>query len=302
VLEHGLQHHGGAEDDVGAARLDARQRAAGGRALRELGHQLGERGALEHRALDRAAAALGGGREVADGAAHADEPAALEPWCGGELLAHRGARRLELLARDGAPAREELLGHPYRAERPRGRRLRLPARHLRELEAAAAEVEHDAIGQRRRVDGGDVAQPRLLLGRQHRDREAGALLREREQVGAVVGVADRAGRHRVDSLVGHAAGVKVAPEHLERHQPARHRVGLERAGAAEALRDPDRLLQLPDAAPGRAGEVGVDDEPPGVRAEVDHCGHPLARRLPAGQHGQARVGDAVRDLRHRTRC
>ena len=210
--------------------------------------------------------------------------------------------RFELLARDGARAGEELLGHAHRAERPRGRRLRLPARHLRELEAAAAEVEHDAVGQRRRVDRGDVAQPRLLLGRQHRDRQAGALLRQREQVGAVVGVADRAGRHRVDGLGGRRRG-RAGSARTSRAPPARAPSrGLERAGAAEAFRDPHRLLQLPDAAPGRAGEVGVDDEPPGVRAEVDDRGHPLARRLTAGQHGQARVGDAVRDLRHRRRC
>ena len=42
---------------------------------------------------------------------------------------------------------------------------------LDQLHAAAAEVEHDAVGERGGVDGGDVAVVRLVLGGEHLDRE-----------------------------------------------------------------------------------------------------------------------------------
>ena len=150
VLEHRLEHDRGGEHDVGAARLDAGQRALRRRALGQLGHELAQRGAPEHVALDAVAGrALGRGGEVADGAAHADEPAAGagEPAFARELLADGGARRLELLARRGARGGEELLGHAHGAERPRRGALRAAARDRRELEAAAAEVEHHAVAR-----------------------------------------------------------------------------------------------------------------------------------------------------------
>ena len=288
---HLLEHQRGGEHDVGAARLDAGQRAPRGRQLGELGHQLAQPCALEHVALDaRPGRTLGRGREVAHRAAHPDEPAAAaEPLGLRQPLADRGPRLFELLARRRARGGEELLGDADGAERPRREALRLAAGHRRELQAAAPEVEHDAVGERRRVDGGHVAQPRLLLGGEHADREAGALLGDGQQVGAVGGVADRAGGDGVDRSGRHPARGEVAPEHLERLEPSGDGVGLQRARGAQALGDPHRLLQLADPAPGGAGHVGEDDEPPGVGAEVDDRRHPLALRLAAREDGERRV-------------
>ena len=282
----------------GSARCDAGRLASSATSSREPV-------ALEHVALDPVTRrALGGGREVADGAAHADEATAAvaQPVGLAELLADRDARLLEPLARDGARGGEVLLGDPDRAERPRPGLERLAARDRGQLQAAAAEVEHDAVRQRRRVHGRDEAEPRLLLRRQHADRQAGPLLCDGQQVGAVRRIADRAGGDRVDRLRRDAARQQVAAEHLERLEPAGDRVGLERAGAAEALGDPDRLLQLADPAPRGARQVGEHHEPPGVRAEVDHRGDPLARGRPAREDGERRVGDPLRGLRHRGRC
>ena len=74
-------------------------------------------------------------------------------------------------------AGQEALGHAHRAERPRAHVARLAVVDVGELHRAAAEVERDAVGERGRVDRGEVAVARLLLGREHLDLEPRALAR-----------------------------------------------------------------------------------------------------------------------------
>ena len=98
----------------------------------------------------------------------------------GELIGDVRAQRLELLALD-LLAGQEALGHAHGAERPRARVARLAALDVGQLHRAAAEVERDAVGERRRVDRGEVAVARLVLGREHLDVEARALARRLQE-------------------------------------------------------------------------------------------------------------------------
>ena len=160
---------------------------------------------------------------------------------------------------------------------------RLSTRH--ELHRATAEVERDAVGQRRRVDRRQVAVARLLLAREHAHLEAGPLARGVQEPALVGGVADRGGRDRLDVLdAGRAAEVRVE---LERLQRALHRLVGERAVLVLAGGDPHRLVDLVRAPPPRAAglvRLGVaeHDEPERVRPEVDD----RELRRPAHPRGQ----------------
>ena len=152
-LEHRLHDGGAAEDDVGARGLDARHAPAlGGGHARQAVDELAERLARDDEALDAdvrlAGEVLGGGRQVADRAADADEPVARvgQPRRAAELLRHVGAQRLELLARHGAAVGEEALRRAHGAQRP-GRQLVGPALARR---ARAAASRRRGRGRRRR--------------------------------------------------------------------------------------------------------------------------------------------------------
>ena len=142
-------------------------------------------------------------------------------------------------------------------------------RDLGELQAPAAEVEHDAVAQRGRVDRGDVAVVGLVGGRQDLDLHRPGALGLGEEDGAVGGVADRAGGDRVDVGGRDPVGAAEAPEHAQRLQAAGHRVVTELAGRLQAGADPDRLVELVGALPPRTLAVGEDDQAPRVRAQVD---------------------------------
>ena len=168
------------------------------------------------------------------------------------------------------------------AEPPRARVERAPLADVRELHRAAADVERDAVGQRRRVHGGEVAEPRLLLAREHLDREPGALAGLAHELLAVARLADRRRGERPDPLdPRRAAEVR---EQLDRLQRALHRLGLERPVRLLVLADAHRLVDLVRPLPPLVG-VGEDDEPERVRAEVDDG---EARRVALGAVPSAR--------------
>src|SRR6266496_6663961 len=103
-----------------------------------------------------------------------------------------------------------------------------------ELRAASAEVEHDAVAQRRRVDRCEIAVVRFLVRRQHPDRESGCRACAADHLLAVRGVADRARGDNLGVLRCDAARPAVSGEDVERVQPAGDRGRAQPARAADA--------------------------------------------------------------------
>src|SRR5918998_527001 len=195
-----------------------------------------------------------------------EPPAAGEPLGRRQLLRDVPAQRAQLLAL-GLLARQEALRHPHRAQRPRSEVGRQPPLHARELHRAAAEVERDAVGQRGRVDGGQVAVARLLLAREHPGLESRPRARRLEELLPVGRLPDRRRRHRADLLdAGRAAEVGVQ---LQRLQRALHRRGLEGPRGIQALADAHGLVDLVRAAPPRVLDPGEHHEAERVRPQVD---------------------------------
>ena len=200
--------------------------------------------------------ALGGGGEVADGAAGADQPAAV---AGAARRPRRAARRRE---RAGAADRPCAPAGPGRRRRgtPRScaRRRAGTRRDLDlvavldadQLHAAAADVEHDAVGQRRGVDRRDVAVVRLLR------RPRAPRPRSRSPRARAAGTrrgwwrrGSRWSRTTWTSSDAEAVGAAEALEDRERLQPAGHRALAQRPGRGHALADPDGLVELVGALP-----------------------------------------------------
>ena len=122
----------------------------------------------------------------------------------------------------GRFAGQEALGHPHRTEAERRRLARQTTVDADELHRPAAEVEHAAVGERGRVDRREIAVACFLLAGQDADRAASRRLGPAGGSRGVVGVADRAGRDRLDLLAGEAVGVAELGEHVGRRQgPAR---------------------------------------------------------------------------------
>jgi hypothetical protein len=121
-------------------------------------------------------------------------------------------------------------------------RAGVAAAHQRQLHRTAADVERDALGERRRVHRGQVAVARLLRRGQDLDLQAAAVAGRGEELLLVARVADRGGGDGADVRdLGRRAEVAVE---LERAQRALHRRGLQRPGLLEALPDPDTLVDL----------------------------------------------------------
>ena len=124
--KHRLEHERGAEHDVRPRGLDAGQRALR-RPAAPASSSISSPSASRCRrapwtaVTGDAGAPLRRGREVARGAAHADQVRAAggEPAGVGELLADRRPRALEALARHRAVAGQQPLADAHRAERPR---------------------------------------------------------------------------------------------------------------------------------------------------------------------------------------
>ena len=237
-----------------------------------------------HADVGQLGAPLGGGGEVAGRAADRHQPAAGVPQPAelARALAHVRAQALDRLARGPAVAGEEPLGQPHRPERQRDATAVAWRSATRdELQAAAAELHHRAVGQRRGVDRGDVAVAGLGLGAQHLDLQPRALPR-----GAAAG---RPGwrhrgsrwwpRRRCPPVRARAPG---RSGRTPRASPARARSRPAESTpvAAEPLADPDRLVELVGPLPPRAGQEGEDDQPPRVRPEIDDRGLPVRGALP----------------------
>ncbi len=275
-LDDRLERDGGGEDDVPAPELDAGNAAAlGHRQAGERVHEITDRLRRDKEPLDADVELAGGtlrrGGEVAYGAADADQTGASgrQPVECAERRAHVGAHAGEILLLGGPVAREEVLGQPHRAQPERLHRERTAVGDARELQAAAAEIDDGAVGQRRRVDRGDIAVERLVARREHLDVDAGLPLGSGEELLLVGGVADRARCHRVDLLSRQPVGATEAGEHGQGLDAAVHRLVAQLPGRLETLADPDRLIQLVGELPPPARAVAEDDESPGVGAEVD---------------------------------
>ena len=193
-----------------------------------------------------------------------------QPLRVGQLPAHVLPQRLEVLGLD-ALGGEEALRRDDRAEPPGARIARRAIDDVRELHRAAADVERDAVGQRRRVDHGEVAVAGLLLAREHLDVEPGALAGGAHERLAVRRLADRRGRQRPHPLDARRAA--EVGEQVDRLERAPHRLGLERPAGLLVLADPHRLVDLVGPLPPVLG-VGEDDEAERVRPEIDD-GEPL---------------------------
>ena len=257
-LEHGLHDDRAGEDEVGARVLDALDRRALGCGQRgELVDERVEALAADLEALhaDRRQALLGLHRrgEVAHRAADADEPLRR---CASSHGASRSsvsrtcfcsALRCFLGASLGIG--QEVLGHAHGAQRPRAEPARVAAVDLDELQRAAAEVEHDAVGERRRVHGRDVAVVRLLLLGEHAHLEAGLALDAREELRLVGGVADRARRDRLDVLRADLRRLAEVREDLRGFERAPHRLLAELAGRLDPLADANGEVDLVGALP-----------------------------------------------------
>ncbi len=209
--------------------------------------------------------------EVADGAAdaHQARSGAREPLgalqLGGDML----AQLLDLPALGGPVGRQESLGHAHRAQPPGAELARHPVGDSHQLQRAAAEVQHTAIHQGRGVDRRQIPIARLLLAAEHADRQARALVRKRQEVSGVLGVANRAGGEGVHGVTAEARRPAEVVEHIERGQRAAHRLLPQSARRGEALADAHRLVDLVGAPPPSIPRH-EHDEPEGVGAEVDH--------------------------------
>lgn len=207
-------------------------------------------------------------------AADPDQPRAglRHPRRVGERLADVPAHGAQLLARRRLAARQEALGHPHGAERPRPEPACVAVLHRDELHRPAAEVEHRAVAQRRRVDGGQVAVARLLFSRQDSYRQRGSL----RELGAVGRVADRrrGDRHH---LVDRGRAAEVVEDRGDR-PAALHPVERQRAGLRQPGADADRLEDLVGSLPPPV-LGGEDDEAKRVRAEVGDGGARHGRRM-----------------------
>ena len=273
LVEGGREHERAAEDHVGPVVLDALHLGAlrggpGGQLLDHLIERLARELEALHVYVREREALHRGSREVADRAADADDATASAPPA--ELLqlaGHVGSQRLHLL-RTRLLVRQEALAHPHRAERPGLRLHELPVLDPQPLDAAAADVEPEAVLDRRGVDHGQPAVAGLLRSADHAGLEAGGAADLVEQVAAVGGVADRAGCHRHHLL--HPGRLAEGREDGGGVECAVHAVGTERARLTHPGADPDRLADLVyEAPPGRSGLVSEHHEAPGVRPHVD---------------------------------
>src|SRR5271170_6436204 len=111
------------------------------------------------------------------------------------------AQLLELLTLGRPVWWQETLAHPYRAELPRARLAGQPVDNPDKLQRPAAEIEHTAVAQRRRVDGGQVAVAGLCLAAEHADRQSEALASPPQEAVGVLGIADRARRDGVHRIL-----------------------------------------------------------------------------------------------------
>ena len=125
---------------------------------------------------------------------------------------------------------------------------------------AAADLEHEAVGQGRGVDRGDVAEAGLVLVGDDLDRQLAGSAGGGQELLAVARIPDRAGGDRVNVVGSEPVGGAESPEHRERLEPAPHRLRAQAAGLGQTGADPDGLEdlvgQLPPLSPVRPSPSG----------------------------------------------
>ena len=270
-------------------------RSEGGSSASSLDERV-ERVAREDEPLDAelgdVGLALGRGGEVSHRAADPDDPRPRAPQ----------PRRALERARDERAQLAQLLGlGGLSSARKRSVMRTAPSGHesssrasrrcdVDELHRAAADVEHHAVRQRRRVDRGEVPVARLLLRGEDAHAQAGRGLGAVEELARVRRVADRARRDRVDLVGLEPARAAEVGEDLHRRLGAVHPRLAELAGRGQALADPDGLVDLVGPLPPAVAR-GEDDEAERVRPEVDDR-EPLL--VPCGHGGEGYTAGATR--------
>ena len=258
--------------------------AVGRRARRELLDQPVELLARDHVALNarlgHLEVALGRGGEVADRPADADQPRArvIQPRRALELGLDVAHQLADLLGLGRAVIGQEALGHADRAQAPRVELMRVPADDVDQLHRAAADVQHDPVGQRGRVHRGQVAVARLLLAAEHAHAQPAGRLGALEEGRGVRGVADGGRRHGEDVTGLDAARRAEVGEDLHRRLRAGHPRLAELAGRGQPLADAHGLVDLVGALPPILGD-GEHDQAKRVGPEIgdgDALGHERA--------------------------
>ena len=118
-----------------------------------------------------------------------------------------------------------------------------------ELHRSAAEIEHEAVAERRRVDRGEIAVTRLSTAAEDADRHAEVAARVLEKRLAVVRVADGARGQSIDLPLGKPVRPQEMGEHVERRKRALHGPIAEPSATGQALADADGLIDLIGALP-----------------------------------------------------
>jgi uncharacterized RDD family membrane protein YckC len=145
----------------------------------------------------------------------------------------------------------------------------VPVGQAHRLDAPAADVQPEAVRDRGRVGDREPAVAGLLATADHARSEAGVPADGVEQLVAVGGVADGAGRDRLDLIDPGGAAERV--EDGGRVERAVDALRLQDALLAHPRAHAHRLADLVHRAPpGGAGLVAVDDQTPRVRAQVGH--------------------------------
>ena len=135
-----------------------------------------------------------------------------------------------------------------------------------QLDAAAADIAHDAIGVRNARDDAEGGQAALLLARQYAHLEAAHVGDRGDEVGAVHGLAYRRRRHHVDQLDLHGTGQRHVA--LERGPGEARAVGIEPAGDRQAAAEPAQhaLIEYRRRCPAQSV---VRDHAHRVRPDID---------------------------------
>ena len=185
--------------------------------------------------------------------------AALEPPDRGELGADFAEHRLALLRAAVAVAQD-----PERQRRLAGDPA---APDVDQLKAAAAEVGHDSVRPRHAGDHAEGRQPRLVLAAQHIDGLAAAAPDLAHEVTAVGRLAHRRGGD--EGGLRHAHPAREPAEPGDRAQRPLGRLAADRAGGREVAAEPAGGA-LVEHRHRRAAIAVIDDEPHGVRPDIDH--------------------------------
>ena len=212
------------------------------------------------------------GPQAEDGPRRADHPVETAA----DDLLHRGGDRLRdvghhlplVPAVEGVGA-YELLGQADDAQLQALRHVGAGSRALRQLDAAAADVDHDrgAPGYVYAVHRRAMDEARLLGPRDDADLDAGPLADGVQELAPVVRLADGA-RRGGDDLV-HVVRLGQARELAERLEGREHRRLGERAPAEAAGAEPDHLLLAVDDLERAVRPYLHDDDVDGIGADVD---------------------------------